>query len=611
MTYLSGLRTALIVYLCAISAPALSQFDPRFMESHSVRVVAKSSSGTFASSGFLWKSSSQVVTSLHGVPGGSQITVECQGVKRAATVLKTLAKSDLILLGVNGLPSTCEPFTSANKTKPEPYTHLWTFGYHAGARSGTSRRFEKGYATDEKLSNLVSGAPLTALKSFGIPSINLDIYYVEGGLLPGYSGGPVVDKNRRLIGIVDGGLNKGQSAYNWVIPAKYLDELENSNTSSIPPQVASSGGQHFSSGIVDADESNTVEYVKENEGFGWVLTKTQSLSVLAATADDAEGVGGLLDIYAKAASVTNADQLVFDIYEDQERGLVIAVPAGQALGYFDYDDEQWLMSLDNEGSDQYSGLRFAHNDWEVHNENKELITPESPDYWQHLMTEMLIDCHDPGIVYCFLDDQVTRMIDFGGGNKILRAGVSTYDFATNQLIEYDYYSFAVKDNKPFGAQARILPNGATGLIECRNIKTPVACQDPSLSQNQLSQLIAAHLTSFSGLAGNADYGVLETEFYYDSRWDDPSTIYIPYYEGTELRFFNTRGYEWKVYFDNEWEYAKEIRRDESDAGTFVVLEYMDTFYSLPVKGGDYFQAQGDQWVLAGSVQPTPPAFGSQ
>lgn len=594
---------SLLLVLCMIGE-VQAQYDPAFMEARSVRVVATGVGKTRASSGFLWKTNDQVITSLHSVPGGSKISVECRGVRKPATVVKTLAKADLILLKAPGLPSSCAPFTSYEPTKPQPFATLFTFGYHAGAKSGTSRKFEKGHANPERLNTLITGVPLQAIRDFGMPAVNLDIYYVQGGLLPGYSGGPVVDQNKRLVGIVDGGLNKGTSSYNWVIPARYLDELMASGSSSIPRQVAQSSDKHFSSGIEEVTASTVVSYEQDGVQYSWVLTKTQSLAELGETADDAEGVGQLLDIFAASAGVTAAEQLVFDIYQEQTQGLIIAVPTGQTMKYEDIegpdseDEDYWLLSGPEDTSGGFTGIRFAFADFDVHNDLKEVISPESPDYFQHLITELLIDCVNPGQTYCELEPNMMRLIDFGGGNKVLRLGMANYDYQGNPTY-FDYYSFAVKNNNPFGAQARISPEGDTGLFQCIG-NTQQACANTSTARVQLAQLISAQLTSFAGLNTGAEQASLQTEFAYDNTWDDASTWFVPYIEGQEVRFFNTRGYEWRVYFNGDYEVATETSRENG----MVVLQIADMYYTLPIAGGQYFYAPaGGEWTPYGNVQP--------
>ncbi|MEM7359418.1 MAG: serine protease [Pseudomonadota bacterium] len=597
--YLPGLLLA----LTAISE-SQAQYDPDFMEARSVRVVASGVGKTRASSGFLWKSRDQVITSLHSVPGGSKVSVECRGVRKPATVLKTLPMADLILLKAPGLPASCQPFTSFEAKKPQPFATLFTFGYHAGAKSGTSRKFEKGHANPERLNTLITGVPLQAIKDFGMPSTNLDIYYVQGGLLPGYSGGPVVDQNKRLVGIVDGGLNKGTSSYNWVIPAKYLDKLMVSASSAIPRQVAQSSDKHFSSGIDEVTEATVVNYEQDGVQHSWVLTKTQSLQELAATADDAEGVDQLLNLFAASAGVTAAEQLVFDIYQEQTEGLIIAVPSGQVMKYENIespesdDEDYWLTSSPEQMSGGFTGIRFAYADFDVHNDLKEIISPEAEDYFQHLITELLLDCVNPGQTYCQLQPDMMRLIDFGGGNKVLRLGIANFDYQNNPTY-FDYYSFAVKNNKPFGAQARISPEGDTGLFQCIG-NTQQNCQNTATARVQLSQLISAQLTSFAGLNTGSEQATLQTDFAYDNSWDDTSTWFIPYFEGQEVRFFNTRGYEWRVYFGGEYQVATEISRENG----MVVLQAEELFYTLPIAGGQYFYSPpGGEWAPYGSIQP--------
>ena len=55
------------IYLTA--APLSAQYDARLMESSSVRIVAKGVGKAKASSGFLWQTRDQVITSLHAIPG--------------------------------------------------------------------------------------------------------------------------------------------------------------------------------------------------------------------------------------------------------------------------------------------------------------------------------------------------------------------------------------------------------------------------------------------------------------------------------------------------------------------------------------------------------------
>ncbi len=585
-------------FSCLLSMNSFAQLDPTFLTKHSVRVVARGVGKPKASSGFLWQNANQVVTALHGVPKGTQITVECRGAKQAAKVIRALPSADLALLETSGLPASCQPFTRFDANKPKPGTTLWTFGYYSGAPGGTSRKFEKGLGVPEQIQSLVTGKPLKEIMAIGMPAVDLDIYYVQGGLLPGYSGGPVVNASGTLVGIVDGGLDKGASDYNWVIPAKYLQTLADQGSSEVPDSVAAAAA-HFSAGIAD-DAQAVFTYVDENTNvdYQWVKTKTKSLFELGQTADDAEGVGHLLDVFAAAAGVTSAEQLRFDIYEDQFRGLVIAVPEGQGLSYSDTEDGMWLTSKNSNGSAGFNGIRFAHADWEVSNARDQIVPPSDPNYFNDFVTELLIDCHTPGETYCTLDEQTVRIIDFGGGNKLLKLGMTSFDYGTQNPLLYDYYSFAVRGDEPFGAQARINPEGNSGLFQCLTMNNAEACTDTTAAQQQLAQLIAVHLTTFAGLESQSDYRIVETQYRYDASADNPATIRVPYYENGELRLYNTRGIQWKLYLpDGEVDTLFEYTRDEPG---YINLQWGEQYLLVPEAGGEYYSGEaGGDWVSRG------------
>jgi S1-C subfamily serine protease len=603
-----SIYVSLIMVSFCLSNQVKAEFDGAFIESHAIRVVAESGGKAKAASGFLWENNTQVITSLHAIPAGSNITVECRGVRRPATVTNVLAKADLILLTVNGLPSGCLPFNSYQANKPKRNTPLWTFGYHAGARSLTDREFKKRFGSPEKLQYLVTGKPLEEIKKLGYPDPTLDIYYVQGGLLPGYSGGPVVDINGTLLGIVDGGLNKGASSYNWVIPAKFLDELTASSVSQIPNGSNQNTGTLFAFGIDEADDRDVIEYQEEDRKFSWTLTKTQSINELLASADDAEGVGQLSELFAGSSDADAAAKMVFDIYEEQNQGLIIAVPEGQGLRYADDgSDELWLMSGAGATSSGSSGMRFAYSDWQVEDEFGGVIEPNKPDYFKHLITSLIIECHNPGKSFCYFDEATIRIIDFGQGNKILRIGVITDYYDSNIQPHYDYYSFAVRGNTPFGAQGQIPVQRGSDLYQCLVQDDENACETATVVTDKLAQLFAVHLTTFSGITTNSDSKILNTEFQYDASKDWADTIFVPYYEGEELRFFNTRGREWRVYSNNDYEIANQVWRDFNSPGTnpMVTLEYGDINFRFPVKGGEYFYRNADatEWQVAGSVTP--------
>jgi hypothetical protein len=415
----------------------------------------------------------------------------------------------------------------------------------------------------------------------------------------------VLDVKGRLIGIVNGGLNRGAAAYNWVIPAKYLDELVASTTDQVPNQVARVGDNHFASGFAEETAQSVVEYNSLSVDYSWVLTKTQSLEELAASADDAEGVAFLYQAISELAQLPgDASEFIFDIYEELEFGLVIAVPTGQGLTFTDLGDGlgYWLVSQNQDESAGFNGIRFNHGYIKVRNQLGEAITPSDPNYFTHFATEKLIECHVPGVSYCELIPEFTRKITFGRTEEIVRFAIFTFDFMTSELVFGDYYTMATSGEFPFLAQARIYRDGETGLLQCLLQQDEKACSNLAASKTQLMQLLGVHLTSFTNL--EIDQQILETDFNYNSTWDDPSTVFVPYVERDQIRFFNTRGKLWRVYLNTEGVEATEIRRENGN----VILQYENIYYSVPVAGGQYYQSTPQNtWAVMGSVQPVTAA----
>jgi S1-C subfamily serine protease len=495
-----ALRLAGSLLLAGAGAAQGQAFNPATLEPAVVRIEVHGAGGAKAASGFLWQQPNQVVTSLHAVPGDAKIVVECRGVKSIARVIKVLQRADLALLQTEAALSGCRAFTAADEQAPAPNSDLHTFGYHAGAKSGTSRRLNKGYSQNETLENLVAGPALQSLRSFGMPAVDLKVYYVEGGLLPGYSGAPVVNAGGRLIGVVDGGLNDGQSNYNWVIPARHLTDLLASKDTDVPSQVAKSSAQHFSAGIATADASTQIGFEVKGQRYRFVKTKTQSLAALAASSSDPNGVRHLLQLYGATVGNEAVQAMRFDVYEDVDQGLIISVPVGQTPrleepqpGY------QWFIA--EAGSGPGAGYD-GHVQFEVMNRqsllrlNAPVLQPSDPRYFDEVAAALLEDCRDGGKKRCAIDMPTRRRVDLGAGNVIMKIGVIT-EASADQAAHYDYYTFAARGDNVFRSNARFHWSGNGGLIGCTARPGTADCADKSKASTHLAQLVATHMTSFA------------------------------------------------------------------------------------------------------------------
>ncbi len=492
--------TAMAALLLGTATLAQAQpFNPALLEPKVLRIEVTPAQGKpSAASGFLWKTNDQVVTSLHAVPGGAAIVVECLGRRVRATVAAVLPRADLVLLKAASSLDGCSPFSSADEQVPAANSELHTYGFHAGTKSGTSRRFNKGYTPNETLEGIINGPALQAVRDMGMPATDLRIYYVEGGLLPGYSGAPVVNGAGRLVGIADGGLNNGASNYNWVIPARHLGELTASTSNVVPPQVARGSSVHFSAGLAVADERSVIAYEMGGKRFRFIKTKTQSLQALAASSNDPDGVRRLVQTYQGAVGGHLLAQMYFDVYEELDQGLIIAVPANQRPRFErPAPGASWFIA--EVPPNGYNG----HVQFEIRNRqsllsvNAPVLMPSDPRYLQAFVAGLLEDCAREG-KRCQVDRNTVRRVDLGNGRVLIKVGLVAAATA-NQSAHYDYYSLAAQGDEVFRAFARFHWAGNGGLLNCAAQPRLPDCADPTNAANNLAQIVAAHITTFSGL----------------------------------------------------------------------------------------------------------------
>jgi hypothetical protein len=291
--------------------------------------------------GFVWEKPDQVVTSLHAMREGGKITVKYQNNAKylfVADHIKVYKEADLVLLKITRsaipLPTEVVPLTmdDINFQRLEPDELIYTIGY-PGAILASNLVLTKGWVQGgkpETLAGFLAEIYVNRLRQHGFPSVNLDIVFVRGSLMPGYSGSPCVDSYGKLVGIGDGGLEDGALDRSWLIPAKFLKTLENSTNNTLPATMASK--MHFCTALVN-DDSSFPDSVASKDFEFW-LKKNRSLQEMYETSANDENLIKILTQFQVMYDIkVNANNLRFDIYEDIKQGVVIAVPEGERLYY--------------------------------------------------------------------------------------------------------------------------------------------------------------------------------------------------------------------------------------------------------------------------------------
>jgi hypothetical protein len=282
-----------------------------------IRISCSNKSAT----GFLWSNADTAVTALHVVAGCDRITAyyEALRVSRPATVVRVLRRADLVLLKISNAPAV--HVLEVDPRPPSLTDHLSTLGYPLQLPNMSSTSLQLRYG-GKTLRNIVPESVAQAL-SGGSPSLDLEIESIEGHLLPGHSGAPIFNEQRKVVAIADGGLDNGAAALSWGIPAHFLNQLAASD-------------EHPETTVAAAASSHAVLFSAETEArnlgetscSGTTLTKLRSATFaqLSRSVDDPAGL--LQTIRTIRMDPSN---VTFDVYQHLASGATFVVPAGAEL----------------------------------------------------------------------------------------------------------------------------------------------------------------------------------------------------------------------------------------------------------------------------------------
>ncbi|MBO3697400.1 serine protease [Roseivirga sp. E12] len=341
-------RTILIVtsVLFIQLASINGQIDRKFISNSVMKVIVDYGNGEETATGFLWKDKTTLVTSYHVVKAGyKSITIQdVFGWKARAEISKVYKPADLMLLEITSTPGDdWVPFTQIDPSVAEG-EKTKAYGYNGSAAGIVPITLEK---TDPipggTLYYAIPKEDREAIKALGFPSLKLPIMYLLGGLLPGYSGSPILNNQGELVAIGDGGLNKGTTNSSWGIPVENLSKLSSANL-----DLASSGsGRLFSSGQSSSEKKKSEEAEFRLEGGeDFFYTKTVKLIDILENSDDPQMLRGILGAYEDFGF--DLEGIEFEVYQEVTSNYVIVIPRGSKIetkgNYFEitaFDQNLW------------------------------------------------------------------------------------------------------------------------------------------------------------------------------------------------------------------------------------------------------------------------------
>jgi len=269
---------------------------------------------------FIWRDRSTAVTALHVVSGCSTINVwyQARATQKKAFISKVYKDGDLALLTIQEAVPAVPLMESVQAPTVMEQLQALGFPLQAPTMSNTSLRLRFGGRT---LDDIVPSSVRALLLSAKSPSLSLPITNIEGHLVPGLSGAPILDSQNRVVAVGDGGLENGTVGISWGIPAQALQRLVastetvNSTSLSEPPRA------------LFAAESESMNRGEVScSGITLTHLRTVSFSSIAASTDDPLGLQQLVNYF-------NVDPKGFqyDVYQHLASGATMVVPAGATL----------------------------------------------------------------------------------------------------------------------------------------------------------------------------------------------------------------------------------------------------------------------------------------
>ncbi|MCB0397224.1 MAG: trypsin-like peptidase domain-containing protein [Flavobacteriales bacterium] len=446
---MNKLRALFLILATASMSVAVAQPSATLVNQIQKSIVRVESGGKIGT-GFLWKQRNWIVTTLHLIGDHRTVKITLHDGVRTARVRKVLKAHDLVLLEMDREASASSPILSTVNGSPALHSDLYTIGYNGDGNLNNiiDRSLRLGFSRNNKLEGLLSASLKTALNQCKSPDPAIDILYLDGTLLPGFSGSPIVDLSGKLVGIADGGLDRGASSISWGIPASRINDLERSLE---PAQSATSCGSGntatFSADyVIEEDEWEVVNY----EDFRFVKTKTRTIEEMWQTVDDPTTLVQLVNTFS-AHTLSNYAQFRYDIYEDLYSGAVICVPEGMHLETV----ENGLLV------GEFAAQNMAFVVWaqKVTSTNPDLLAKFSPnaDLFQALIVQL------DGGTLSYEQDMTysyTEPVILWGGTAAHRMAYTGYQsyydqwgMAQVQPITYSFQTLMGRDDTFIGAAA--------------------------------------------------------------------------------------------------------------------------------------------------------------
>lgn len=220
-----AIPTLTLALLLTLSPLTWAQTPRPTPSPHVYRIVASQCAGQppeRTQTGFRVKDRALVgiVTALHGVAGCKAIAAVPANLAALDNLIiaKVDIAHDVALLWSEQVDDLqLDGLVPEDLSSKNIYDGLTVIGYHSGLSTQPPPEALK-LREETQLVDLVPDALYPALINRRSPALDIEALSIDGNLLPGHSGAPILNRNGRLVGVGDGGIDFGRVGWGWAIP---------------------------------------------------------------------------------------------------------------------------------------------------------------------------------------------------------------------------------------------------------------------------------------------------------------------------------------------------------------------------------------------------------
>lgn len=175
--------------------------------------------------GFKVRGLKGVVTALHGIADCGRITASSRKgifLDQPLKIAMVDIDRDVALLSSSQLDRSDEGLEPASTVAWKSLGTVKVYGHPYGISSlETTLSLRNPPLTS--LKDLIPSAPLSLLMERRSPNHLITVMNLQGNLLPGHSGAPVLDTGGRVLAVANGGLSQGYAGISWAVPLQYVE----------------------------------------------------------------------------------------------------------------------------------------------------------------------------------------------------------------------------------------------------------------------------------------------------------------------------------------------------------------------------------------------------